>query len=232
MVDDQPWQYEEPVVTSNGVRFKTRIAVTKGNPIYRHFPFESDLTLEYILGKDGLTVTYTATNNDDHDMPSVFALHPYYKLLGGRDGTFVRIPARSVMKADAELLPTGEIVPVAGTKHDLNQERPVKGMMFDDVFTDLKPGQYPYVEYPELGLRVTHITSEDVTHAVLFTRCEKDGFICLEPQTGATNAMNLDARAQREKNNKLVKAAHVIVVPPGKSHSGSVKFAVDITVPH
>jgi len=213
LVDNQRWQYDVPFINSDGVNFNTRISITEASPLYKHFPYNGKLSLLYTLSKDGLIVTYTVTNGGVRNMPSVFGLHPYYNLLGGSDGTYVKIPARSAMRATSELLPTGEIFSVEGSGYDLNQPKAVDGMMFDDVFTDLVRGEHAYIEYPELGLRINHKVSDDFTHAVLFTQKESDlGFVCLEPQTGSSNAINLDARAIKEDNAELSKAAHLISI--------------------
>ncbi len=227
LVDDQVWKYNEPVVTKNSVNFKTHITITKDSTLYKHFPYESELVMQYTVSKDGVEVMYSVTNKGKRDMPSVFGLHPYYALLGGRERTTVTVPAHSVMKTTNELLPTGEIMDVAGTKYDLNQSQVVKDMMFDDVWTDLEPGRYAYVEYPELNLRISQITSEDFTHIVLYTQRESDlGFICLEPQTGSTNAINLYNKAMKQNDNELARIAHVIVIPPAGNQTGKVKFVV------
>ena len=229
LVDDQVWQYEQPEVTDEGVSMKTRIEITKDSPLYAHFPYESELTLQYTVTKDGVEVTYTAVNRGEQNMPSTFALHPYYKLLDGREGTRVRVPARSIMEATEDLLPTGKLLNVEGTAYDLREPKPVKDMMFDDVWTDLEPGEDAYVEYADSKMRIRQKTTDDFTHVVLYTQKESDlGFICLEPQTGSTNSINLDNQAKKQDDEQLKHAAHLIVVPPGESHVGKVKFAVEM----
>lgn len=229
LIDDQMWDYEQPVTQKDCAQVKTRIAITNGSPMFEFFPYDSVLTLTYTLRHDGLTVEYHVENRSDRNLPSNFAMHPYYATFGDRQGTVVRIPANKIMKADAELLPTGELQPVDGTPYDIRQPKPVEGMMFDDVWTDLIPGEDTYVEYPKLGFRVTHQVSEDFTHVVMYTHMESKGFICLEPQTGSTNAVNLDDKAQATHDEVLKKAAHLIVVPAGQTHKGTVTFAVDFT---
>ncbi|GEM_PF-6038650 len=227
LIDDQVWHYEKPVADTNSSHVSTSIAITKDSPLFAFFPYESKITLTYTVSHDGLAVEYLVENMSGLNLPSNFAMHPYYATFGDRHGTVVCIPAQSVMKADAELLPTGELQPVEGTQYDIRQPKPVEGMMFDDVWTDLIPGEDTYVEYPKLGFRISHKVSGDFTHVVMFTHMEGNGFICLEPQTGATNAVNLDDAARETKNEQLKKAAHLIVVPAKQHHIGSVKYAID-----
>lgn len=227
LVDDQKWEYENLIATEENASARTTIVFTKDHPQYQFFPYEHSLTLHFTVTSEGVTVTYTVTNNSEKNMPYVFALHPYYALLSGREKTRVRIPARGIMEATEELLPTGIVKNVKGTKYDLQNPTPVKGMFFDDVWTDLISNENTYIEYPEQSLRIRHKVTDDFTHVVMFTQMEQHGFICLEPQTGATNAINLYTEAQRTQNEALEKAAHLLVIPPGQTHTGQIQFLVE-----
>ncbi len=228
LVDDQPWDFEEPVVTGDSASVTTRITVDPSSPLFEHFPWESSLSLTFTLRPDRAEVTYAAENRTDRNMPHVFALHPYYELFGGAARSRVRIPAERVMVANEQKVPTGETRPVGGTHFDLRTPRPMAGLSVDDVWTDLQPGEDTYIEYDDPALRIRHVVTPDFTHAVLFTEvAEQEHFVCLEPQTGSTNSINLDTRAKREGDADLEKAAHLIVVPGGGTQRGTVSFVIE-----
>jgi aldose 1-epimerase len=227
LVDDQPWTYEPPVVGEDAATVTTSISIEPGSDLHRHFPWHSRLDLTYTLRADGVAVTYTVHNLGEEDLPSVFALHPYYRLPGGPGAVRVRIPARERMPANDQTVPSGELLPVTGTAHDLREGRAVAGMTFDDVWTGLETGEDTYVEFDEPPLRIRHVVSEDFTHVVLYTlMTETLGFLCLEPQTGSSNALNLHARAVAAGDATLTRAAHLVTVPAGRSVSGTAAFVV------
>jgi aldose 1-epimerase len=234
LVDEQVWKADKPVIGNDSVSLKTRVVITKdgpfykGAPLYKFFPWESELTMEYVVTKDGLEIRYEARNNEPkRDMPSEFAIHPYFDARGAE----VKIPARSVMDTDKLLIPSGILLAVKGTQFDLREYAPVAGLDFDHVWTDLVPGQYPAIRYPERGYDIVMQTSPDVTHTVLYTGQVNEGHFCLEPQTGSTDAINLDNEARDRDGNilepELVRAAHLVVTPPNDSHSGWIKFEIN-----
>lgn len=228
LVDDQHWSVDEVVQTSESISVSTHIRIDAQSPLFQFFPFPSQITLQFVVIPMGFKVVYTVTNEGQSSMPSVFALHPYYRLLSGREQTRVYIPAQHVMKATSDLLPTGTIIPVQGTPYDLTKPQAVAGMMFDDVWTTITPGLSAGIEFPTKGYKVSHVVTEDFTHVVYYSQRESDaGFICLEPQTGSTNAINLDTLAQETQDKDLRKAAHLIEIPVACDHSGTVFFKVE-----
>jgi aldose 1-epimerase len=108
-------------------------APTKGN--------ESSVKLTY-LSKDGeegfpgnlkTSIVYVLTDNNElrleyqaeTDKPTIANLtnHAYFNLAGGGTGLdhVLHIPARSYTPTNAEMIPTGEILPVKGTPMDFNE---------------------------------------------------------------------------------------------------------------
>ena len=175
------------------------------SPCWQNFPWASRLSLTYILETNGLRVDYEVKNLDRTEFGFGFGLHPLFK-----NATAIKVPARSVMEADKNLLPTGKLLPA-----NLNQLTPVKNLDLDDVFTDLTGP--PLIEFPG-GLRLTISSSPDFSHAVVYTG-EKDKYTAVEQQTCSTDAHNLDALG-------FTKEAHLIKVKPGGIHHGWIRYAV------
>ncbi len=86
------------------------------------YPGALALSVEIALGKDGLT--YAMIADADRPTPVNLAQHAYYRL-GGVDvrGHVLRVAAPEFTPTDAELIPTGERAPVAGTRFDFRRPR-------------------------------------------------------------------------------------------------------------
>ena len=89
------------------------------------FPGTVDLEIQYQLVKRGLMVRYTATT----DAPTVCSMtnHSYFNLNGHASGTAlghrISVDADAYLETDDASIPTGRIVPVAGTPMDFNEEK-------------------------------------------------------------------------------------------------------------
>lgn len=91
------------------------------------YPGRVEAVCDYHITGDGvLSITLTATT----DAPTIInlATHSYFNLDGSPDilDHRLEIPAETYTPVDAELIPTGDIVPVAGTPFDFRSARPVR----------------------------------------------------------------------------------------------------------
>ncbi|HTV84857.1 MAG TPA: aldose epimerase family protein [Dyella sp.] len=92
------------------------------------YPGKVNLTATYKLSEDNqLTITYSATT----DAPTIVNLsnHTYWNLGGEGSGTVMderlTIPGAAITPVDANLIPNGDIVPVAGTPYDFRVAKPI-----------------------------------------------------------------------------------------------------------
>lgn len=103
------------------------------------YPFRLDVSVDYALGEDGLTVTTTATNSGNQALPYGCGQHPYLSP-GGEgtiDGCTLQLEAGTRISTDAERqLPTGSEA-VAGTEFDFREPRKIGDTTIDFAFTDL-----------------------------------------------------------------------------------------------
>ncbi len=222
LVFDQPWSYTPPTADQQGASVTTAIEMNPDHPYYEAYPFASRLALTYTLTSAGMTVTYTVQNKGAQTLPYGFALHPYFALPTGPERTLVTLPATQVMEADHELLPTGRMLDVHSVMYrmfDLNQPRPISQLKFDHVYTGLTASREALIDHADLNLHVRLTSTDDITHAVIFTPEEKP-FFCLEHQTCSTDAINLAQRGMQD-------IAHLLEVQPGEEASGSIHYAVE-----
>ena len=90
------------------------------------FPGELRLTVTFTFSEDNaLTIRYQAET--DRDTVVNLTNHSYFDLSGGKDpmGQLLRIDAEQFTENDENTLPTGRILPVAGTAFDFREEKPV-----------------------------------------------------------------------------------------------------------
>lgn len=128
------------------------------------FPGRLELSVAYTLDEDGaLRIAYRATT----DAPTVLNLtnHTYWNLAGADSGSALgqrlRIAAGRITPADAESLPTGEFLPVDGTRFDFREAQPVsKGYDHNFVLDEGVAG--PVAElHDEVSGRVLTVTTTE-----------------------------------------------------------------------
>ena len=118
--DKQPWRI---VAVKDG---SVTMALTSPDGD-QGYPGKLDVTVTYALSDDGaLTITFAAST----DKPTVVNMtnHAIFNLAGegspmGALGHKLTIPAKAITPVDANLVPTGELRPVAGTVFDFRSGR-------------------------------------------------------------------------------------------------------------
>ncbi|GAB3717592.1 aldose 1-epimerase family protein [Nocardiopsis nanhaiensis] len=109
------------------------------------YPFPLELTVNYRLAGQGLTVSTAARNTGSAAAPFGLGFHPYLTLgtplreLAEQGAVRVEAAIGSHQPTDAALLPSGAPKPVAGTEYDLRAPgRDLGTTVLDTAFTDLE----------------------------------------------------------------------------------------------
>jgi aldose 1-epimerase len=101
------------------------------------YPFTLELSIEYALAIDGLTVRTTTTNVGESACPYGGGFHPYLTVgTETVDSVILHLPASTVVGADERGLPL-DPAPVEGTEYDFRRPRPIGSTRLDHAFTDL-----------------------------------------------------------------------------------------------
>jgi aldose 1-epimerase len=104
------------------------------------YPFALRLSVEYRLGRDGLTVVADADNFGTTDLPFGLGFHPYLTIgTTTVDQIRLGVPAEHRLVTDERGLPVGRVT-VAGTEFDFNQSRPLGVTRLDTAYTGLRRG--------------------------------------------------------------------------------------------
>lgn len=163
------------------------------------FPFKCEISVTYTLDKSGFTQSYTIKNIDKHNLPVVFCMH----------STFVE-PERFVLpiamhqeRVDGRA--TGRYIPLNAQEQTYVTGSPSKDVDVDGYYLasgkSTQIGDYLYS------------VSEEFDHWILYNGRGKGGFICIEPQAGMVNGLNIPA----PKGHR--------VVEPGKTISFSANLS-------
>ncbi len=104
---------------------------------------QTELTFENVLRSDSFTLTITAKNVGEERLAMGIGWHPYFVIPSGqREQVRLHLPVRQrvIVNDYDEVLPTGEVVPVAGTPYDFSRPggRPLGDLFLDDCFVDLQ----------------------------------------------------------------------------------------------
>lgn len=217
LVHSVPWRAETPVETAAGIRLRTTLDFDEGFEGYQRFPIKNRISVSYTLGRDGIAIDFEVENRDAQKLPFGLALHPYFKILGERAQTFIRVPATHHMEA-VDLLPTGRLEPLEGSRFDLRAYTSLQALDLDDVFFGMATNRPAGYEARDRKLQVVLEASDVFTHAVVYTPPGRP-FFCIENQTCSTDAHNLHARG-------LAREAHLTVLPPGGRIGGRVVFTI------
>jgi galactose mutarotase-like enzyme len=165
-------------------------AVLRAGDFGGRWPSATEISFENVLRSDSFTVTITARNVGEERLPMGIGWHPYFALPSGRrEQARIHIPARerTLVNDYDEVLPTGEVVPVAGTPYDFSMPggKALDGLYLDDCFVDLEsPGGRAVAEVvdpaADFGLRVVG-ASPPIRAFQVYGPPEKE-FVVLEPQ--------------------------------------------------
>ena len=103
------------------------------------YPFDLELSVEYRLSRNGLTVTSSARNLGEGPCPYGTGQHPYLSPGDARvDECELELPAETLITTDSlRQLPNGR-EPVAGGAFDFLAPRRIGASVIDSPFTDLR----------------------------------------------------------------------------------------------
>jgi aldose 1-epimerase len=129
--DKRVWRVTESQSTDDGVALALRLASPDGE---EGFPGAAVVDVTYTLSRDdSLRIDYRATT----DRPTVLNLtcHAYWQLSGEGSGSIedhvLTVAASRYLPVDDQMIPTGEVAPVAGTPLDFTTPQRIASRLHD-----------------------------------------------------------------------------------------------------
>lgn len=219
LVRDREWIFSTPQIRENNVSVTTSVQINERSPYFENFPFPSILSLTYTLSINGVTISYKVENKGKEKLPFGFALHPAFStLLSGINDTYISLASNIVEETNNDLLPTErklDVNTVMYKQFNLQKPKPVSSLELDHIYSDSPSGESFVVDHTKQKIRVKLTHSDEFRYNIIFTM-EGDTFICLEPQTCITNAINLD-----------YKKYNLLSVDQGEIYSGYIAYSVE-----
>jgi galactose mutarotase-like enzyme len=175
--------------------------------LFELFPFAHELRGEASLTDNALTIAITLVPTAEDAVPVSFGYHPYLRVPGaGRESWHVKLGAFRRLMVDERMIPTGEREPVARRDLCLGHQS------FDDGFDALSvPAEFE-VAAEDFALTVRFL--EGFSYAQVYAPIGHD-FICFEPMTAPTNALNSGAGLALVRPGAEYRAAFSVAISAG-----------------
>ncbi|MBE6779692.1 MAG: aldose 1-epimerase [Ruminococcaceae bacterium] len=143
------------------------------------YPFFFVLTVTYYFENGAFAQRYDIKNNGSCNMPFTFALHT----------TFVEpesfsVPIDACHKKNEKHLPIGSYFPL-----NEQESRYVTGSPSKDLMVS---GYYRACGHTAYVGDFSYTASDNFNHWILFNGAGKRGLLCVEPQCGAVNGLNIE----------------------------------------
>jgi aldose 1-epimerase len=159
------------------------------------YPFSLEVSIEYALSNQGLSIATTAANAGPDPCPYACGAHPYLALGTEKvDSLVLTAPGRAVLRADERGIPTDQVA-VVGTEYDFTQPRAIGATRLDHCFTELERDQgHARVELraPDESAGLTLWMDEAYGYLMLFTGDPLPDVdrrsLAVEPMTSPPNA--------------------------------------------
>ncbi len=208
IVYDRRWEVVKTGATvAQGAFITSRFNFYKYPDLLAQFPFPHIIEVTYRL-RDG-RLENTTEIRADAPMPVLIAYHPYFRPDGERAEWVVSNAAKNYWVLNDRLTPTGE-------KKDAEELMPnrkeyhLKSNFLDNLFSDLDrgPDALAHIWVKGRTAKIEVAYGKEYNFAVIYAPLPPNApLICIEPQTGPTNAFNL---------NHQGKFPDLIVLEPGR----------------
>jgi aldose 1-epimerase len=219
LVHSAPWEVVGVSQAGDATTVHLRLEFKSGAPWFESFPHRHVLKLDIRVASGSVRWEYTVDNSTgDKPVPFGFGLHPWFRLLNDRTKTTLTVPADRLMESK-DLLPTGKLLPLDGSPMDLRKPRSLGGFFVDDVYAQVDCGKPTVIDFQEKKTRLLLTNTADFRHVVVYTPKDQPHF-CVENQTCSTDAHNLFSQGLKQESS-------LIVVPPGKTHTGRVELKIE-----
>ena len=143
------------------------------------YPFNFDMTVTYSVDEDGVSQKYTITNTDSKNMPYTFCLHSTFV----EPDEFV-MPVSIRQENDEIDIPTGNFLELTEQEKKYNTGSPSKNLSVC--------GYYKSAGNTARIGNILYTVSDNFDYWITYNAAGRAGFICIEPQAGLVNGLNID----------------------------------------
>ena len=198
---------------AEGAFITSRLEFYKYPDLMAQFPFAQVYRITYRLKDGRLECTTEVTNVGNSPLPVHFGYHPYFRPDGPREDWTLGIGAQKHWIANDVLIPNGETEPTEKFLPGAAESVRLGKKFIDTGFSDFKRDSKGLGRIWTKGKteKIEVVYGKGFDYAIVYAPLDNT-LICLEPQTGPTNAFNL---TEEGKFNGLM------VLQPGKTFTAS-----------
>lgn len=192
------WQVVEVKADESAAWVTSRLDFSREPSWMAQFPFAQSYEMTYRLEAGALEARLSVHNLSSETMPLSIGFHPYFQLTDSpREDWLIAIGAKKQWLLNADKIPTGETAPIGGMFPDPNRI-PLKDYDLDHVYSDLQrdPDGRARMTVQGKSQRLDIQFGPKYNTVVVYSPKQHQGagFVCFEPMTGITDAMNLAHR--------------------------------------
>jgi aldose 1-epimerase len=194
LVYDKRWRVTKTSASdSAGASLTSCLEFYKYPDLMAQFPFAHICEITYRLKGGMLQCTTKIMNIGLSDMPVHLGYHPYFVPDGPREAWALHIAARAHWIVTPALIPTGETEPAEKYLPGCRGSLALGDTYVDAGFTDLERDKDGLAHFWVAGAtqKIEVIMDRHFSTAIIFAPLDRQ-FFCIEPQTGPTNAFNLE----------------------------------------
>jgi len=214
IVFDPRWEVVESGASDTQGAFVTsRLEFYKYPDLMAQFPFAHVYEVTYRLKDGKLECTTKVENIGGSPMPVHFGYHPYFRPEGPREEWTISVGAEKHWIVDEALIPSGETEPTESFLAGVTKSFTLGKQFIDDGFSALKRDSEGHGRIWVRGKtgKIEVVYGKEFDFAIVYAPLDNT-LICIEPQTGPTNAFNLVHEG---------KFKGLIALDPGKSFSAT-----------
>ena len=142
------------------------------------YPFDFDMTVTYSVDDDGVSQKYVITNTGKKNMPYTFCLHSTF---AEPDEFIMPVKCR---QEDFKDIPTGKFIPLTEQEEKYNTGSPSKNLHVCGYYVADK-------KTARIG-NILYTVSDNFDCWITYNARGLAGYICIEPQAGLVNGLNID----------------------------------------
>lgn len=150
---------------------------------HERYPFPCTISFHYIIGDEGLHIDISIRNDGRLTMPLILGFHTTFV----EPATFA-VPIRMRWERDERFLPTGRLLPLNTEEEQIKTGSSYRKKLLSGYYT---AGGHRV----RIGDFIME-TSEGFNQWVLYNGGGEGGYLCVEPQTGPVNGLNIPGGAQ------------------------------------
>jgi aldose 1-epimerase len=177
---------------SGGAAITSRMDFYKYPELMAQFPFAHIHEVTFRLKGGKLECATKIHNVGNSNMPIHFGYHPYFVPDGPREEWRLHVAARKHWIVPADLIPTGKLEPAEKCLPGCTEAMTLGSTYIDAAFTELVRDKDGLARFWVTGAKrkIEVAFDREFTTAVCWAP-HNSQHVCIEPQTGPTNAFNL-----------------------------------------